>query len=715
MRIRLSLVALLLASAAHPRKPITLEDVAATRAGSGPSYIWAPDSKSFVWRQGTKLIHYDIAARSRKDLLDLKPLENQSATAPEPEAFAWVNRGVREQPIQWSADSARLLLLLKGDLFLFDIASAKTDQLTRTTETEHDPKLSPDARRISFRRTHDLFVLEIASKKVTRLTNDGSAIRWNAELDWVYPEELALSTAHWWSPDSRRIAYLQFDISPILIYPHGDLLKVRPVYEPERYPQAGTPNANVRLGVIPAAGGKTKWIELPGHHQGNDRLKARVTWLPDSSALAVHSYTRVQDKMSLLLVGNDKPRSILEESDPAWLNLRDDFAFLKNSRRLVWGAERPNFRHLYLYSLDGGTPKPITSGDFEVADLACVDEPDERLFYAATDPSPVERHLYSISFDGSGKRRLTFTSGTHSISMSPDCGHYVDSHSSLREPTQRTLHSSDGAQIAVLAPRNEKILADFDVLPAEILTFTGSGGTLFYARLLRPRNFDASKKYPAIVMVYGGPHAQSVRDSWRGLDWDQALAHQGFVIWQMDNRGSAGRGHLFESPLHRRFGKQELADQLEGVRHLVSMGFVDPERIGVYGWSYGGYMTLYSLFNAPDTFKAGIAGAPVTDWRNYDTIYTERYLGLPQRNEEGYKEGSPVHQAGRLKSALMLAHNFEDDNVLFQHTLRMMDALQKANKPFDLLLYPQKTHSVTGPVRRHMLEAMTAFFRRHLN
>jgi dipeptidyl-peptidase-4 len=239
-------------------------------------------------------------------------------------------------------------------------------------------------------------------------------------------------------------------------------------------------------------------------------------------------------------------------------------------------------------------------------------------------------------------------------------------------------------------------------------------GTLLYARLIRPAGFQADRKYPAIVFVYGGPHTQNVRNTWQGLSLEQVLAHRGFVIWQLDNRGSSGRGHRWESALYREFGVKELADQKEGLRHLVSMGFVDESRLGIYGWSYGGYMTLYSLLNAPDLFRAGVAGAPVADWRNYDTIYTERYLGLPSENAEGYRRSSPVHLAANLKAKLLLIHNIEDDNVLFQNTLQMSNALQRAGRPFEMMIYPQKAHAVTGPARSHMLDSIVTFLERTL-
>lgn len=693
------------------KRPPTMADVIATEPGAASGFTWAPDGSRFVWREKNKLWIFE--SNQRRELLDFSRLKEAATAVPAPEAFGWLNRGVKEQPVQWFPGGKRLLLAEAGDLFTLDIDSANWEQLTRTPKAEADPKLSPDGKRVSFRTDHELYVLEVASKKVTRLTHDSSPTRWNAELDWVYPEELQIPSAHWWAPDSKRIAYLQFDLSNLMIYPHGGLLGVRPVSEPQRYPQAGTRNATVRIGVVQAGGGKTRWLDFA---RDPESLIGRVTWMTEENALAVHVLSRVQDKLDVLAVdaASGKSRKLLAESAPTWINLRDDFQFLSGSR-LLWGSERESgYRHLYLHSLGGSEFRPLTKGAWEVTEIACVDEKASQVYYLSTEASPRERQFYRVGFDGSSPVRLTKQRGWHSILMSPDCGSYIDTWSNVDEPVSRTLYRSNGERVAEIIPPNRKPLEDLALVPNEFLEFKGADGTLFHARMIKPAGFDPSKRYPAIAMVYGGPHAQNVVDRWRGADWDQLLAHRGFVIWQVDNRGSAGRGHVFEKQLYRRFGKQELADQLEGVRHLLSLGFTDPKRIGIHGWSYGGYMTLYSLFNAPGTFAAGVSGAPPTDWRQYDTIYTERYLGLPQENEDGYKASSVVFQAEKLEDKLMLVHNFEDDNVLFQHTLRMMDALQKAGKQFDLLLYPQKAHGVTGVARKHMLEGMTAFFERHL-
>ncbi len=697
-----------LSAALAGEKAVTPRDAAATPVVAGPaSIVWSRDGAKFAWKERDRIWIAAVPSGNRRELLALSALKDAAVDAPEPSRFGWVNRGVREQPVQWFPDGQRLLLAVDGDLFVVTEADGKWEQLTKTERIEADPKLSPDGRWISFRRDHELYAMEVKSRKVNRLTHDGDATRWNAELDWVYPEELAIPTAHWWSPDSRRIAYLQFDLSNQMVYPHGDLLKLRPAAEPQRYPQAGTPNAKVRLGVVGAAGGKTKWLD-PG--MDGERLTARVTWM-DATSIAVHLLSRVQDKLDVIAVdsGNGRTRALRSESAATWVNLRDDFAFLADSSKLLYGSDRgAGYRHLYIGD------RALTSGEWEVTDLVCVDEKASRVFYLSTEADARERHLYAAGFDGGGKARISSEPGTHTVSMAPGCGSYLDTWSSLTEPPRKVLRDAKGRLLAELTPPDRKVTAEFRLLPNELVDFRGSDGTLFHARVVKPVDFDASRKYPAVVMVYGGPHSQTVKNQWRGADWDQALAHRGFVIWQMDGRGSAGRGHAFEKQLYRRFGKQELADQLEGVRHLLSMGFVDPARVGMYGWSYGGYMTLYSLFNAPEVFAAGVSGAPPTDWRQYDTIYTERYLGLPSENETGYRDSSVVFQAEKLRGKLMLVHNFEDDNVLFQHTLRMIDALQRAGKRFDFLLYPQKSHHVGGAVRLQMLESMTEFLERSL-
>ena len=698
---------------AAAKKPITIDTLMESSdhsAHAGPP-VWSPTGKELVFQRGGKLWLYDIGARKTQELLDLSELEKTAVKPLEDEAFDWQNRRVSENSFAWDKSGAELLIASGGDLFLFHKSSRKWDQLTATSAPERDAKLSPDGQRVAFRRSHDLYSLEIASKAVTRLTDDGSATLLNGELDWVYPEELDLGTAFWWSGDSRHIAYLQFDISHEFIYPQIDLTHLRAQAEPERYPQAGTPNADVRVGIVAPTGGPTRWIDL-GETRGS--LLARVHWTPDSSAIVVHRLNRVQNHLDLMRVDiqNGQVRILLSESDPHWINL-GDFRFLEDGRFLL-SSERDAFRHLYLYSADGKDASRLTEGQWEVTSISGVDEKQKLVYFVSTEASPLERHLYVTSLNGGSLKRITQQPGTHSISMDPGQRYFIDTFSSLTDPSQQTTRAIDGRELAVFHEPDRKLLEDHDLLPTEITTFSTHDGVKLYARLIKPANFDASRKYPAIVMVYGGPGAQNVRNAWSGASWDQVLAARGFVIWQVDNRGSAGRGHAFETPLYRRLGKTELADQLEGVQHLVSLGFVDPARIGIYGWSYGGFMTLYSLLNSPDTFRCGIAGAPVTSWHNYDTIYTERYLGLPTENAEGYQKSSAIEYAANLKAKLLMVHNIEDDNVLFQNSLQMAAKLEKEDKRFDMILYPQKSHGVSGPVRRNLLEQTTDFFENNL-
>ena len=457
-------------------------------------------------------------------------------------------------------------------------------------------------------------------------------------------------------------------------------------------------------------------IEYGNASQNFGSLVSRLTWLPDSERIAVQRLNRVQDRLQLLLIhaASGTSRTLLEETDPFWINVHDALRFLPKSNQFLWASERTGFQHLYLYSMEGTLVKQLTGGEWTVTSVAGVNEAAGVVYYVSTEAGPLDRHLYSVGFAGGARRKLSAAEGTHTINMSPTAGFYQDSHSSAVQPPRRTIHDASGKQLSVFREADTKVQETYELLPSEIVKVQVDDGTTLYARVIKPAKFDPAKKYPAIVMVYGGPHTQTVTNSWSGASFNQALAHRGFVIWQLDNRGSYGRGHRFEARLYRRLGMQELEDQLMGLDHLIAQGYVDPARIGIHGWSYGGFMTLYSMLNAPRRFKAGIAGAPVTDWRNYDTIYTERYLGTPQMNNDGYQKSSPVNIAENLEGKLMLVHNFEDDNVLFQNTMQMNDALQRAGKSFELMLFPQKAHGVTGPSRRYMLERMAAFFEANL-
>jgi dipeptidyl-peptidase 4 len=696
------------------KKPVTVEAVVNAPPSRFGNVTWAPDGERFIADEHGELSVYDVRSGKSRDVVALEELERAAVKSPPPAVFDWTNRRVGEQDVQWFADGKRLLLSAGGDLFVVDIARGHFEPLTQTPETERDPKLSPDNRYVSFRRGPDLFAIEVDSKVVTRLTTNGSDILLNAQLDWVYPEELDLNTAHWWSPDSRSIAYLQFDISREPIFPQVSLLNARGLLEPERYPKAGDPNAEVRLGVVPVTGGETKWMDL-GEPRGF--LLARVVWSPDSRAILAERLNRVQNNLYLMLAdpATGAAREILHEQDPRWINIQGEPEFLGKGDRFLWTSERAGFRHLYVYGIDGTLQKQLTSGNWEVTSVAGVDEDHGRVLFTSSEESPTERQLYAVSLDGTNKQRLSKGEGTHSISLAPKAGTYLDKYSNLTNPPRQTLYKADGTELREYKTADRNTSNEFDILPTEIVKVKASDGTLLYARMIKPVGFETGKKYPAVVMVYGGPGFQSVRNTWQGLSWDQVLAHKGFVIWQLDNRGSAGRGHQFESAIWHDMGAHELSDQKEGIQYLIAQGFVDPQRIGLYGWSYGGYMTLYTVTHAPGLIKAAIAGAPVTNWRNYDSIYTERYMGLPQDDAEGYRVSAPTLSAAGLEGTkLLMIHNVEDDNVHFQNSVQMAEALEKADKLFYMLVFSQKTHGVSGPEYKQLLDETTAFFEEHL-
>jgi dipeptidyl-peptidase-4 len=719
----LVLLLLLSLSASAQKKPITLETLqgggrSGGRGGFAGAPTWLPDGKTFVTRQGRSLSIYDPATKTSKPLMDVSPLDAAAVNPPSEESGPtdWTNRRARVAGMQFSSDAKLLLYGAGGDLFAIHIDTQKWEQLTKTSVPELDAKLSPDARMVAFRRGWDLYTIDIATGKETRLTKNGSDTLRNGVPDWVYPEELELGTGFWWSPDSKSIAYLQFDSSREPVFPHADMLGTRAFAEPERYPQSGENNADVRLGVIPAAGGATRWLEV-----GDTRdtyLIARAGWMPGSRAVYILRMNRVQNKLEMLSIDVEsrEAASVFKESDPYWINLVGDIQFLDDGKRFLWTSQRDGgFRHIFLSSNDGKTVKQLTRGAWEVSAINAVNVAANRLWYTSDEPTPTERHLYSISLDGTGKKQLSTPNATHSISMSPTGDFYLDTYSSLTEPSRTTLHSGDGNPLGVYRESDRTQANEYDIRPTEIVKFKGPDGSDFYGRLIKPANFEPGKKYPVIVDVYGGPGVGSpVHNSWAGISMDQVWAHKGYVVWQCENRGIMGRGHNFETAIYHKLGITELADQVFGVKYLISLGFADPNRIGITGSSYGGFMTINAMLNAPDVFKAGAGGAPVTSWINYDTVYTERYMGLPKDNPEGYKETALPAKAGNLKGRLLIYHNFEDDNVLFQNTLQMTAALQQAGKQFEFMLYPQKTHGVTAAYSRQLQQLLVDFFDRAL-
>jgi len=456
-----------------------------------------------------------------------------------------------------------------------------------------------------------------------------------------------------------------------------------------------------------------------------------MKWLPDGKTLSVQRESRNQRRLDLLFADIDtgKARTVLTETSNTWIDLNDELSFLKNSHEFIWASSRDGYAHLYLYDYEGHLIRRLTAGDWVVDDfrkraVMCIDEKSRTVYFTATEKSPTERHLYSTSLDTVDPHQvhqITQNDGVHGIAMSPDARFYIDNFTSSTQPPQVSLHSADGALKAWLLENrldaqhpDAPYLAD-NAVP-EVGTLTAADGQSLYYQLFKPFNFDPSKRYPAIVDVYGGPGVQRVLNNWHGSSFTQILTRAGYVVFTLDNRGSAFRGTAFQSPIHRKMGDVEVTDQVQGARWLGSQSFVDPKRIGVWGWSYGGYMTLNLMFKAPDVFRAGVSGAPVTDFALYDTHYTERYLDRPQDNAAGYAATSVLPYAKDLKGSLLVMHGMADDNVLFLNSTKLFRKLQDLSNPFDVMVYPGAKHGLMRQNDgRHGYKMIKRFFDENLS
>ncbi|MGH9869971.1 MAG: S9 family peptidase [Candidatus Polarisedimenticolia bacterium] len=693
---------------------ITLRDVFPNPplAAAPSAFQWSPDGSRLAWLQADP--------ESGTPLLRLRPMGKGA-----PVALTREQEGPFKMSVGafvWSPSGNALVAVSEGDLFLFEIPASGDPtpprRLTRTSGEEQDPRYSPDGRWIGFVRDGDLYVIDPSGATERRLTRRESDDVLNGAVDWVYEEEFSLDSGWWWSPDSRRVAYLQLDQKDVPRYPIVDLLPVHADVTWQRYPKAGDPNPVPRLGVVEVAGESdavppTRWMDVGAD---KDIYLPRAGWT-QAGRVAIQRLDRDQTHLDMLTCDarSGACATLLTESDPHWINIDDAWRFLKDG--LLWGSERDGYRHLYVHPLDGGPARRLTSGSWVVTGLEQVDEAGGWVHFTATEKDPRERHLYRVRLDGTGFSRLTREEGTHNTLVAPGGKAFLDTFSTALTPPTVTLRGGDGDAREVLDDAEARRVAGLRLGQVEYHQVPASDGTSLPALLIKPQSFDPSRKYPVLVYVYGGPHAQMVIRGWMGWRalWLHMMADRGVMIWMLDNRGAAGRGHAWETPVHRRMGRQELADQLEGVAYLRALRGVDPDRIGIWGWSYGGYMTLYALTNAPGTFRLGVSVAPVTDWKNYDTIYTERYMDRPTDNEDGYRESAPLTKASALRDPLLLVHGSADDNVHLTNSAQMLDALASAEIPVEFMLYPGKGHGIAGPAtRRQLFEKITDFILENL-
>ena len=718
------LLAPLWAQSSSPVKPLTIEAIFAPGGltGRGPENTeWSPDGTklSFVQRDDEgehgELWYVDTATGEKKVLLSAAKLASLA-----PDYNKVKDERERERLTRyhvaaylWAPDSKHLIFDSQGQLWLFDLATSTAVQFTSAPEPNVDPKFSPDGSHVSYVRKHNLYVRPSSGEGEKQLTKDAGDNLFNGDIDWVYAEELSVRSNYFWSPDSKQIVFLHMDETKVPTYPITNWIPTHPTVDNEKYPKVGDPNPVVKLGVVESDKGKVHWISLATDEEA---YIPRFGWVRDGVIWA-EVLNRSEDKMDLYFIDAKSGRSriVLTETAPgAWFEFdHAEVRFLKSAGGFLWPSWRDGNMHLYFYSFDKQNPmgadakleRQLTHGDFEVLGIGGVDEAAGTVFFSSNQGDPRQRHLFSVKLDGTGLQQLTHDEGLSNGNFSEDGKHYEQIFVGPMTAPRMSLCAVGGACSPVWQARDE--IAEYGLRASKFLEFKADDGTTLYGRLLLPPDAPASGKIPLIVYIYGGPAAQTVRKEPPDA-FDEILARKGFAIFSVDNRGTPGRDRKFQTAIRHEFGAIELKDQLTALDQLFAQyPQLDKDRMAIWGWSNGGSMTLYAMTHS-DRFRAGVAVAPVTDQINYDTIYTERYMGLLKEDPTGYAESDVTKGAANLHGALLLAHGTGDDNVHFQNSIQMIDALIKAGKQFRLMIYPNKTHSISGSDARdhlfHMIE-----------
>lgn len=702
------------------KKILTIERIFATPSltGSGPSNIhWLPDGSRISYIEDTNdethLVVREIPSGKKRTLCIADTIAVPADLAePEEDHFSFGD-------YRWSETGDLMLIQFRDEIFTFDAKTGEVIRRTHNDASEENTVLSPDASKIAFTRDNDIWMVDLDTNQETRFTTGGSDTLFNGVLDYVYMEELFTRgdvQAYWWSPDSEKIAYLQFDESAIPEFPIVDYIPVHNTAEMQRYPLPGDPAPIVRVGVIDIETGETKWMNVD---TTDDSYIARLYWVGDGNHLAIEKLNRAQDELSLLFADSETGdvRELFADTSQAWITPTYIKHYYKTKDLFVWSSDRDGFLHLYLYKNDGTLVRQLTEGDWTVYALNGVDEKKGHIFFSGLKESILERHLYRTTEKGGSPKRITKRPGTHTITMSPDNEYYIDQFSSTTTPRVITVHEADGKTLFTLDEADVTELREYNLPQPEFFTITSDEGHDLYCSMLKPVDFDPSRKYPVIVYTYAYPNGQVVRNIWGRMLylWHSMMTQRGYIVFSLDNRGSFGRGKAWEEAALKTMGQLELDDQVAGAKYLGSLPYVDGSRIGIWGWSGGGSMAAMAMLKAPGVFKAGAAVAPVTDWRYYDLIYTERYMKRPQDNEDGYYESSPANFASNLQGAFFLAHGTSDDNVHAQNAMVLASELINAGKDFDLMLYPRGRHGIGGnTARAHLFTKMTRFFEENL-
>jgi dipeptidyl-peptidase-4 len=690
----------------------------------------APDGSAVTFLRGREdnqnqldLWIYDVATGTTRRLVDSSSfgvaaeLSDAEKARRERERIAQLAGIVS---YRWSPDSRKLLFGIGERLWLYDL-DAKPDMALRALTPAGldviDAQVSPGGRFVSFVSKQNLYSVDLHTGLNYQLTTDGKGPVHNAEAEFVAQEEMDRATGSWWAPDDSEIAFERYDESGVDEVKRGEVYADHTETVSQRYPAAGRPNVSVKLGLVKPKAARVRWIDLG---KDADIYLTRLTWLPDASALTYQRESRDQKRLELIFVDASSlhQHTLLTETSTTWINLHDDLRFLKNEDAFVWASDRDGHKHLYVFGLDGKERRRLTQGAWDVDKVLAVDERAGTLYLHATRDDPLQQQVYAVRLDGSdaeAPQRISSGEGWHDAVFGDNAAAYIDAYSDPSTPPQVSLRKPDGSLVAWIEQnalkeghpywpyRDSRIEPEFGTVAAE------DGQALHY-RMYKPLGFDAKKRYPVFMTYYGGPGRQYVNRAW-GNHFEQYMAQHGYVVFALDNRGTPRRGRAFSDAIFRQLGKAEVADQLAGLAWLKQQPWVDANRVGVFGWSYGGYMTLMLLAKASAQIAAGVAVAPVTDWSLYDSHYTERYLGMPQENPKGYELSSTLPWLGGLQSNLLLVHGMADDNVLFANSTKLMAEMQQRGKQFRLMTYPGGKHGLSTPaMRKHVYTLIADYF-----
>jgi dipeptidyl-peptidase-4 len=672
------------------------------------------------------VLNSDRASRSMQiDLYDFATL-NKTATLIDTKNFPDLSNGI--DSYSFSSDEKTILIAnnsnpifrhsFTADYFLYNTA---TKQLSKLFDQVQEPTLSPDGKKIAFAKDNDLYVYDIASKKITQITTDGkknSII--NGITDWVYEEEFAFVRAFDWSADSKKIAFIRFDESDVPEFSMSIFHKeLYPKVETFKYPKAGEKNSVVSLHVYDVASASVKPVNLGNY---NDFYIPKIQWTSDANVLSAIVLNRHQDNLDLLFIDGNTAAAkvVLNEKDKAYVDVTDKVLTYLKDNSFIWNSEKDGFNHIYLYDKNGKLKNQVTQGNWEVTAYYGFNEKSKTVFYQSVENGSINRDIYRIGLDGKNKKRLSSETGTHEATFSPNFDLFIDKFSSATIPTAYTLNEAKaGKQVKVIEDNHELAakLKNYNLSAKEFFVLKTDKGNQLNAWILKPKDFDASKKYPVLMFQYSGPGSQQVNNDWNSTDdyWFQMLAQQGYIIACVDGRGTGYKGAAFKKVTQKELGKYEVEDQIDAAKVIGNYPYVDKSRIGIWGWSYGGFMASNCLLKGADVFKMAIAVAPVTNWRFYDSIYTERYMQTPQENPTGYDDNSPINHVNKLKGKLLLIHGSGDDNVHVQNSMQMMEALIQANKQFDSQIYPDKNHGIYGgKTRIQLFNKLTNFIKENL-